>query len=867
MPIEHRALLTICAAEHRTRVRFALLDACRAHEICSGGRLSIALLSNTTHWLRAADVAAPCSDASLTLSSCPTEDALMVAQASEIAAGIPAETTVLEIIWLPAAGGPAPLEDYSTADVASAAEDARIDPAGRAVFCAMQCAQRRGLKTQCLIMAAEPQEPQHAIEQWAALLSPSDVAQLPASAEDAQQRLADIYGGELHWTGDLRIHGSTLSRLRLSPLPASANCGEAAVGRSFTSEGRLERWAEPTEAPAAGGTMQLVRLLREDQLPTHLRLRHVWQLGAAPSQGGRAAASFLGGWVGECADASVRGGADALLVRCGAEDPPRLLLLYARDGLMRAQLCAAADSLAGALRFLELQHTAPGTATATGIGTVNACAMAITYAPDTDSAQLLEWQRALPLQAAAALVEQLQHRAGNAAPVTAWGTAERQALQQLRYIAPRPAQALSVASDQHGGGDGVASTDATSTEGFPRLMPPPPSRQRRGEPEAMLSVPVVEQPTGNGCGPAASSGTEGSRACVVGDASNSETSRQGVQARPTVIGPPNGGSGGGSATSRGRLLASASGPGAPSAAASVARLVSGAQQQSVRLGLTMSDALRALRRVRERVPHEGGDDAASVDGSGRAQLAGIEPWAYTGPAEHLEAFEPPQGREHTSLLCMLLESGRLDFQAYAVPRRTATLTALPAPTPLPVVRASHAPASVATAAAPVLAALPSPACNSTTGGMLASDVLLPNIGANGDAREHIMRRAGSLGSEAGTPSGSITVTLIGSETQHVPTDKLVRRHAKAGLRAVLDAMMGDEPLTGEWGDAVDSLVGRVHARLGPPDNFGRQAPSEPTRVGIIKDAVRTELRSALQSGLASRSGSSAQAARKAQRRT
>ena len=89
----------------------------------------------------------------------------------------------------------------------------------------------------------------------------------------------------------------------------------------------------------------------------------------------------------------------------------------------------------------------------------------------------------------------------------------------------------------------------------------------------------------------------------------------------------------------------------------------------------------------------------------------------------------------------------------------------------------------------------------------------------------------------------------------------MHRHAKSALRGLLERLVApDEPLGGAWVEELTQLERRVAARLRQQESRqdGRQEGAEPyaaaeaARVAAVERAVRHELLSALQAGLARR---------------
>ena len=442
-------------------VRAALLEACRAHAAAGApGELRVALLpvAGAAEWL----------PASALLGAAPPPPAQLVASVRALIASAPAHAS-LELTWLLPPGGLVPLRPGGPPPADGGSES--YDPVGLAAYFAMQSAAQRGMRRSCTLVrpalaACRPSAQaleQWALgsDQWAALLQPSDLLEREAAAPpEAAAALAAHFDGGRHWAGTLQLHGSALAGLCLGPLPASLPCDEAGAGagrRRCTSD--MAPRAEPAEAPAPGSAMELVRPLREEQLPPHLRLRHVWLLSAAPGERAQPAAHFLSGWARACdheatgaGGAGAGAGANALLVRCTA--PPSatggaastLLLLYGRGGQMRAQLCAPADSIAGAIRFLQLQPDEP------------AAAASASAAP--------AWRRALPLERATTLLE---HLGGGGGPEhkqrrregPCCSHEELWALRVLRYDTAGMARAAAAAAPP--GGEPAAGAAASSS--------------------------------------------------------------------------------------------------------------------------------------------------------------------------------------------------------------------------------------------------------------------------------------------------------------------------------------------------------------------------------------------------------------------
>ena len=377
-----RAVLALSDAGRGSLAHLALLDAC-AEQQRSGADLRVALLpvSGAAHWRTAVEWLS--SPPPQHTEERWTRWGPLAAQASALVDALPADTS-LEIVWLTARGGPSALlsdcgdaaaaakavsakaVEEETAEEAAAAAAAPVteaeatapvrapasakpinkkekaaaakaakekvaadkaeneaarSPCGRAAFCALLRAERRGLPSSSCTLVVDEGIAGCATAQWAALLMRSDVARLPratAAGDEAaaRRRLAALYDGRSHWAGPLHVYGAALS-VRLVPLlegdacpEAGLEAAEAAAEAAATRSGAGEaaaamrdglrggrppegRWAEATEAPGAGTALEVVRRVREVDVPDHLRLGHVWRLEAAPSGRGEAAESFV----------------------------------------------------------------------------------------------------------------------------------------------------------------------------------------------------------------------------------------------------------------------------------------------------------------------------------------------------------------------------------------------------------------------------------------------------------------------------------------------------------------------------------------------------------------------------------------------
>ena len=624
-------------------LRLALLDACREHAESNAEPLHVAQLPHADalpSWLPAHEWAEAARAPS---SSAGREEGAavdMVAQARALAASAPAGAT-LHIVWLLPPGGPAPLHDNG-ADP--------LDPVGAAVFCAKRGAARVGCACTCTLVASDDDTPHatRATERWAALLEASPSVSLPSDdAAASRVQLAELIDGGRHWEGSLSLHGSTLGGLALRPLPSPLDVGETAGAPSAEmptkarldpkmarSPGSADSSAEASEAPAAGCGLELVRAVRLGELPRHLCLPHLWRLTAA--RGSHAARSFLRGWCEEVGSAAAgRGGvADALLVRSTGSDRT-LLLVYPSGDQVLAQLCAPPDSLAGALRFVRLEGA------------------------EGDAASQAEWVRSLPLDQAKQLLASVQAATdGEVGPAEgswvlgagglAWSEEAHRALRQTRCLPARspvscidPTHALALAAPS--AGTAAAADVAMADVVPPQRMPPPPSRRRSSD-----------DLVGGGGMSAQRHAPAGRRAAAPKGLGGLARGRQIAEQSASA-------SCAGTASSADGASASAAPP--PAATHRDGQLGDLAAS-SGSLGLRMRDAVHALRRVSEGAAREEQLPAeAPADQSVRAALP--------PGSEEIAQYEAPVRREHGSLLCMLLEPGRLDFAAHSTLRHRA----------------------------------------------------------------------------------------------------------------------------------------------------------------------------------------------------
>ena len=282
------------------------------------------------------------------------------------------------------------------------------------------------------------------------------------------------------------------------PAAASESCDEAVPSSSSSAATSSLRWADASEAPIAGSALELVRPVRECELPAHLRLPQVWLVRASMGSRGQAASSFLRGWSEDTKNKNKNAGGgsstaatDALIVR--ADGPggsaPLLLLLYCRGVQVRAQLITPPDSLAGALRFLELKALR-------GDGDEEEEAV-MEEAEEAGTAPQLAWRKALPLERASQLLQQLQKPHDPYDEPPSWDGSVRRALRQVRCVAPQPPaddddaesrllREASAAADRADARHRVTSlSDLASSDALannvPSDMPPPlPKQQGQG---------------------------------------------------------------------------------------------------------------------------------------------------------------------------------------------------------------------------------------------------------------------------------------------------------------------------------------------------------------------------------------------------
>ena len=842
--------------------------------------------------------------------------ATIVADARTLVARVRANSA-LELVWLLPSHLP-PLNPDG--------DGGEVDPIGAAVFCARRCAQRAGLPCTCTLVAPDAATARAAEEQWAPLLDAS-VVTLALEGEDAwlpaRRKLAELLDGGRHWAGSLSLHGSLLDGLTFCPLPPSESCDEAvpssssAAATSSAASSSSLRWADASEAPIAGSALELVRPVRECELPAHLRLPQVWLVRASMGSRGQAASSFLRGWSEDTKNKNNNAGGssstaatDALIVRADGPDgsAPLLLLLYCRGLQVRAQLITPPDSLAGALRFLELKALR-------GDGEEEEEAV-MEEAEEAGTAPQLAWRKALPLERASQLLQQLQKPHDPYDEPPSWDGSVRRALRQVRCVAPQPPaddddaesrllREASAAADRADARHRVTSlSDLASSDALannvPSEMPPPlPKQQGQGG-------------GGSNSRPSATTKASGKRPASAMAAS---AAQQPASSVPRIVSARPGGSAIGAATAasaglgglrRGRGLTGAVGAASFSSSVSSTAVLPGissssnvhsALASSSSLGFRMNDALRALRRVRDgaaRAPPPAADESDE-----QPQVV-VQPRTTPITAEELQLYQPPQKREHASLLCMLIEPGRLEWSAYSTVRSSSSSTQPPQPQQLPPQQQPQQQAAEPPAATtgPVLAAgLSERAVSALSGGDAdaKSAHSLPLLGngtssraasersgpANNNNSNEVESQVGSNGGGTGSGNGGglsrrDSLREVGEESATVPSStngsvcgshhsgglhahqlpgfangsaglqKLIHKTAKQILRETIAPLMdAADNVGGDWTAQLAELEERTRVRLEqrPPP----QQP-EPQPV-LVARMVRTELLAVLGAGL------------------
>ena len=327
----------------------------------------------------------------------------------------------------------------------------------------------------------------------------------------------------------------------------------------------------------------------------------------------------------------------------------------------------------------------------------------------------------------------------------------------------------------------------------------------------------------------------------------------------------------------------------------------------------MADAMRALRRLRDGETRaagssqvdsldgadgdnsggggkgDGGGGKGVGDGSGDALLS----------AEDLEAYSAPLKREHGSMLCMLVDTGQIEFAHGSMLRQRACAAApafvpsAPAPASSTASEQSGAraagagvddapsPATVGpfSSAQPPLvpqplallrgadqpAVLPAHLSHESNGwdGSDGGNDFGDSNSSRGDGCRtgDAPRNSASRGaSRAPSESASVppTEASFGSGEAHgdlssaMPTASLVRKLSKRILRATLEPLAesdgrGGKVLGGDWAAQLAQLETRVHARIERLPNSAL-VDGAPTSAAVGR-AVRAELLEVLRGGL------------------
>ena len=994
--------------------RVAILEACHAHRECGADPLSLALLpavaadgigwKSTAAWL----ASPPAGDAfgEVTLAS-------LVAQTSTLLATLARSkpNVLVEVACV------LPLRDEAPKGERTWVQGDAVEAAGAAAFCAIRAAAHAGLACKCTLVVdgTTPNGGDGVLTKWCSVLEPNDMLRLPADARLARNRLAEFLDGGRHWVGALRLGSRTLQGLVLRPVvssPSVRNVGGAidgwrdadsrvaggggasgnddAAGEDNSAPGRAESTlrrarvhlsAELMEAPPPGSQLELIRVVHESHLPAHLRMEHTWTLDACPTEGSDAARTFLCSWAANTAKGThtaaqsggVGGAADAMLVRCvggrpssadARADGSLLLLLYSRNGAMRAQLCAAPDSLPAALRYLQLHparkvvaaDTDGGEGMTDGVvaamdgearvedagnsalvdalgGLIDDSAAPVSRRTDsrhTDTAQSsAEWQesassdgshadalwaRCLPLHTArAALRDSSGARDGAAGGDDAVGHGASlweapdvdRAWRQLRHapIAMAMGSTIDGSSGDRGDGDGdsddgdatamltLAMTGAHGSSSKRHAPPqtqqghaglpgqPLPQRARVCGGSAVRSASAGGLARGRllagamgGAGPAPASGTQAGSGTLGGAALDAPVAAPaGLAAAGTVAASTTAvGSVPCATAPAGELPQAASGarpsalhaaPHASCAASNAAEAALGSSlSSSMSLGFRMKDVLRALRRSRDAATNStsanaandtnlnGTCSASAEAGSGHAQgsSTGAHSPSPETAKETLQLYTPPIRREYGSLLCMLLEPGKLELAAHSQPRRGSSTTA-----PTLATGASHGATYGADGASGGVAnaALAPPMRDLAVAGALVVDPVAATRPSSGGAAaeaellaSHLAPRLPSEGAALPSSSTSLASEPVSS------TSLLVHRTAKRILKAVLDPLADGIPSGADWSEPLEHLEQRALLAIERRE-VGLRTVSEHMRHALIARAVRAEIVNALRNGL------------------
>lgn len=329
------------------------------------------------------------------------------------------------------------------------------------------------------------------------------------------------------------------------------------------------------------------------------------------------------------------------------------------------------------------------------------------------------------------------------------------------------------------------------------------------------------------------------------------------------------------------------------------------------LGYTMSDAMRALRRLRDgeitseitsgitseitseinsEMASGLSPDAVSIggsgDGGGGGELLRRAQRAAGLTAQELEAYAPPVKREHGSMLCMLLEPGKLEFASHSTlrPRSSSSSTttagigagtgtgghtsaaaeapAAPPPhvaPPLPLVAPLSSCHSLVIAgeaedeAEEEMLALPRPRRSASRAPSESASVPPTDASssASGDAHANGSHDAHSA-ADARSAAGSCDERSSASGPPN-PTAALVRKLCKRILKATLEPLADDDgqggkAVTGDWSVQLSALEALATARLErlPRSQLNNGAPPSSAAIGR---AIRAELLEVLKTGL------------------